>query len=316
MTSPSLCHGGITSEHVMAHLLGTVTLDGVAANGTGQCADGLRALANLTYNSCEVSLRMLSASSLQVNGAGDYSACERVGNVARYCSLQLRATADESAVLDTQALCAPAACTSDELLKLLPGAFPPGSGSFTIACVGADAAPLNVGGILALLAFAILTLLVVSATCIDLTEQQPCTKPFGTLSDPLVPLEAEAETETNAGDTDPRLLGWPLNISNRPQPTLLLPLGRPRDLLLAFSARANLTQLTATSKSRGFTALEGVRVLCMLWIVVGHTANFMEFLGFDEPLQAVERRLLDSAAFQVPSRWVCGQCGGGGGGGA
>ena len=63
--------------------------------------------------------------------------------------------------------------------------------------------------------------------------------------------------------------------------------------------RANLKQLTATSKSRNFTALEGVRVLCMLWVIVGHTANFMEFLGFDEPLQTVERRLLDSPAFQV-----------------
>ena len=44
--------------------------------------------------------------------------------------------------------------------------------------------------------------------------------------------------------------------------------------------------------------------MCMLWIILGHTANFMEFVGFDEPISTVVLpELLGSIAADIPA--VC-----------
>ena len=70
-------------------------------------------------------------------------------------------------------------------------------------------------------------------------------------------------------------------------------------LLTAFSAVGNVHALVAVSASRKFTSLEGLRVICMLWIILGHTANFMEYVGFDEPMGSVLSDALGSIAFNL-----------------
>ena len=47
----------------------------------------------------------------------------------------------------------------------------------------------------------------------------------------------------------------------------------------------------------------GIRTLSMLWIILGHSVNFMMFVGFDEPLSPVVLdKTLNAAGFHVSSQ--------------
>jgi hypothetical protein len=227
------------------------------------CVTSLVELVNGTYVSADVSAHMLVASSLSTNGAGDVGLCNRLpAAVAHFCTLQIQQSADESAVLETRALCAPADCASHELH---PAHFNialhsmPGRADVTIACID-DAQPLNAAGVSAVCVIVALVLLVSCASVVRLAEasrQAPQTSTAP--EEPLVtPLAREVESGTDAAPA-----------SSTAQRTSLFSRGAARGMLMAFDAGGNLRQLTASG--RKFTALEGLRVCCMLWIILAHT---------------------------------------------
>ena len=73
-----------------------------------------------------------------------------------------------------------------------------------------------------------------------------------------------------------------------------------RKMLLAFSPLDNAGFLFSPSPAaRKFTALEGIRALSMLWIILAHTLNFFEFVGTDEPVAVVYSQTFGAWPFQA-----------------
>tara|TARA_B100000767_G_scaffold240368_1_gene236104 strand:- start:343 stop:687 length:345 start_codon:yes stop_codon:yes gene_type:complete len=71
-------------------------------------------------------------------------------------------------------------------------------------------------------------------------------------------------------------------------------------MLLAFSPLDNAGFLFSPSPAaRKFTALEGIRALSMLWIILAHTLNFFEFVGTDEPVAVVYAQTFGAWPFQA-----------------
>eukprot|EP00964_Phaeocystis_antarctica_P096206 scaffold62556_cov69-Phaeocystis_antarctica.AAC.1 len=71
-------------------------------------------------------------------------------------------------------------------------------------------------------------------------------------------------------------------------------------MLLAFSPLDNAGFLfTPSPAARKFTALEGIRTLSMLWIILAHTLNFFNFVGTDEPVAVVYSQTFGAWPFQA-----------------
>jgi peptidoglycan/LPS O-acetylase OafA/YrhL len=70
--------------------------------------------------------------------------------------------------------------------------------------------------------------------------------------------------------------------------------------LFSFSIPVNLAKLTKhfPNNKTNLNPLNMVRVMAMMWVVLGHTALFTVFIGYTNPIQAV-KRLLPSVPFQI-----------------
>ena len=242
------------------------------------CAHDLSQLLILNYTSAAVSLGMLTASSDHMNDAGDYHACSRQGPSAQYCLIQARGG---NTVIETEAVCLPSSCPPDAVLPALNatveavGHLVPQAAGFTaefsrflaspalkVTCGAHHPGPLSPGAWCTVLAIVLLIVLVIAGSLMRHAELK---------REGAAQLQADRITE-------------PLNASTEQ-------VKKPRRspfaaVVLAFAVQPNLDFLFKPSASRKFTALEGVRTLSMLYIILAHSLDFQTYVGFDEPFES------------------------------
>ena len=252
----------------------------------------------------------------RVNDAGNYPACAQLAARANFCVVELFQAG--ALVTGTQGLCLPSECTADDLQpvtatldRVLPGALStygkavlPGAKFSTTLTCGDHATALSAGGWVVVSVAIASLLLVIAAGLVQYIEREREVKAQAQAEADAVAEVVAGAAEAGATAVQAGTMGEPLfgprDAQSSRKPRVLLPLGLARKLLLTFSPLNNASFLfTPSPAARKFTALEGIRTLSMLWIILAHTLNFFEFVGTDEPVPEVYAQTFGAWPFQA-----------------
>ena len=267
------------------------------------CTTDLVKLVLLEYVSESTSQAMLTASSDHANDAGSYHACMNVepAGAAEYCLVQARAG---WTVLETQAACLPASCPVGSVLAAMNLTYLVDEPYLSVTCGDNRAGAFSAGAWCTLIAIMLLLLLVVAGSLLRLAEQR---REAAALANPLrESLNVRTSGSQQGGSARASRSGSVrASRSTVPPPVpeaLAAPPPPPRrgplaEVVVSFAVQPNLDFLFLPSASRKFTALEGMRTLSMLWIILGHTIDFQTYVGFDQTFSKVEKATLGQASF-------------------
>lgn len=224
-----------------------------------------------TYINPTVSFAMLTATADSLNAIGDYEGCMHMcdepkrnctGNVATHCTLSLGGL--------VQGVCVPTIpCSEANLQALVTGGVPlPKNMSLkgvTVHCGSYAQESWNAGSIVMIVILVLLAGLMIAGTLVDLELIASAQKN----KDKLM----EDKSAASVDSTDSLLPRAKDEVSTGKQ------------LLLCFSVMRSMTSVLERSPTRKYKALDGIRVMSLMWIILGHTINFWLFIGITNPSQ-------------------------------
>ena len=238
----------------------------VAVTATSdECTEAIRELLLLRYVNPSVSEAMLLSYGLDGNDMGSYHRCttvctDSVEKAKRNCTGQHPATyCTLINTIFTQGVCVPSVCTEDDIRSLEMIEIPfknttKDLSGYKVHCGGHAQKEWTAGAVTMVVISTILALCVSIGTYLHLVPD--AASPDQQLRAPLLDDSAEQQV-------------------------------RPRSCceraFLVFSLKANAKALLERSPTRKYKALDGIRAISLLWIILAHTANFMTMPGLANP---------------------------------
>eukprot|EP01102_Stenamoeba_stenopodia_P013201 TRINITY_DN4252_c0_g1_i1.p1 TRINITY_DN4252_c0_g1~~TRINITY_DN4252_c0_g1_i1.p1 ORF type:complete len:656 (-),score=116.58 TRINITY_DN4252_c0_g1_i1:75-2042(-) len=274
---------------VLATLIFAVFTEAATPPPRSQCETDLQAVYSGKYVSGVASAFMIDASGNALNELGKYDQCIWVLNdksqqVASLCVVNYNVDYLGQQVPFKTGLCVPTSCNDTNLFELAEGAImgiaaatnttnilPEALNVTSVYCAKETNPPFSTGAIVMISLFAILGFL-----CF-----------FGTFVDELIKYRLNAKRVFNIqgedGTTKDDEHAQPLVHSSqheKPQPFWVR-------FVRAFSITHNWSRVAAPVPG-SLNALNGLRVMSMFWIILGHTGVFMVNTGIDNLQYAVE----------------------------
>lgn len=234
------------------------------ATNTTQCVQDLADMMAFQYINKTVSTEMILSSGLTPGNYGNYDQCQETGkDIAQYCFIQGDAIFGKVPM----GLCVPSSCSESALqnfsLTLLTAL---NISSVAVYCNDQHPAPsLNTGGITCVVVILVLAAIALVGSVLDYLKQQRALIIRSDLS------LNEAITDT---EYDP--------LMHEDQVTR--PKESPKwiEVFICFSIQSNLSfLLNDKSSSSPLGVLNGLRVLMMFWVILGHTMFLQVLIGYD-----------------------------------
>lgn len=227
------------------------------------CSKALEQLVLGSYlNDTVLSKTMIQASATKLGKIGDFTSCEEACEVPGSCPPD----ATQHCILGTSlslplGLClpGPGVCSEDDIMKIF------NSTSFgnktsglvkEITCGYHNESELTTGPIVMISIVGALLALVIAGTFIDAMRAWRRSRILGVEA----PLIEPNSTDDGGAWLREHTPFW-------------------KKLILAFSLFATTKVLLQRSASRKYKALDGIRSISLLWIILAHTYNFMLFVG-------------------------------------
>jgi peptidoglycan/LPS O-acetylase OafA/YrhL len=260
-----------------------------------QCETDLQAVYSLKYVSQAASAFMIDASGNSINELGKYEQCiytmdDKKVQAASLCVLNYNVDFDGQQVPFKTGLCVPVSCNETSLMQLAAGSIaglanvthlPALTGALNVTsvyCAKQTNPPFSTGAIIMISLFAVLGFL-----CF-----------FGTFVDELIKFRQNAKKNalhiqedgsvTKEDEHDQPLMH--ASQHEKPQPFWV-------KFVRAFSITHNWSRLSAPVPG-SLNGLNGLRVMSMFWIILGHTGVFMANTGVDN---------LQYTAEHIAGRW-------------
>lgn len=206
-------------------------------------------------------------------------------NDAHFCTIRYTIYNYSGVVLST-GICVPLVCKEDDIIYSLgqvPGYEWIPEFYFTAECVQKNPEKLSVGGIITVFFISILGVLFVSGTLIDIYWSRKVI-PERKLASPKV---KRFEIVDDLEETK--------NFENEiPKPPLFV------EIITAFSFSNNWNKLLNhyPNDKTNLNPLNSLRLIAMLWVILGHTVLFTIFIGYTDSLHII-RYMIPSTAFQI-----------------
>ena len=204
------------------------------------------------------------------NLVGSFDECFNY-NYTAFCYTSKLVTYIPVVVPWNAALCVPKYCTASDIASLINGTDVAIVFNTSLLCTNTKTPHYSPGAIAMLVVCAIFVALVLTGTVVDTLLQINIADIYSHSVNP--------DLNDKASESTPLLQEKPK------APTRV----RPLDFLKAFSLFQTVPTLLATSQGSGvITCLNGIRVISMTWVILGHTYAFaMSFASVDNPYKVI-----------------------------
>lgn len=262
----------------------------------GSCWEDLVLLKKAQYINESISLQMLFSTGAGPNEFGNWDQCQDIGaQYAQFCAIAGDMTYLGQNLSVKLGACVPASCSEafmiylgDKLLFMTAGDIPPIENLF-VRCPNQHPSPplSSSGGAVVLVVIMVFCgVFCAAGTLLAYFEEEQIKKEAASLS----AVNVNADHTTNGDESAPFLAH-----------------AKPRRkakwevFLQCFAIQSNLSFLTNDKHATGaFAMLNGLRVVMMVWVILGHTPYFEFYsLGYDNILHVYKYLYYDTFSFQV-----------------
>ncbi len=188
-------------------------------------------------------------------------------------------------------MCVPKYCTSEDIAEILQDVDITPKNN-TLMCTNTKSPGYETGAIIMLVICSLFAAMVITATVIDIFMQ-------------ILNLKLSESQSVNPDIKEKLDEETPLVSKNNTKMSRV----RPLDFVMAFSLFKTVPTLLATKEGSGIiTSLNGIRVISMSWVILGHTYAFaISFTSVDNPVTIISAasrlsfQVIGSAYFSVDS---------------